>query len=154
MKDKNLVSILETRSRGAEYTTASPAFDDDPPEKLDGGMTKAMQEDANIGIEAFNHKRTLELNLFNTIATFSSLLFIVAAILAIMVIQKENADWHVFLMATAFTVPPTVMIIAAVRGIYGKHEKEIKNEMPVISMVKEIGTVVKDCFVTIKSASK
>lgn len=111
---------------------------------------KVLSEDS-LGLTEQRHRHGLQQSIFSCAITVAVVLYISAIVFAGFVLLKSapgqlGADWHSSLLAGAFIVPPTVMMIVLIRAVYASaNSKEASaDDLPSISLVKEILAIVKD----------
>jgi membrane protein implicated in regulation of membrane protease activity len=73
---------------------------------------------------------------------------IVAAIIGLIVangfVIGKTVDWHLTLLAAAFAIPATVIVIAIIRSVYASQKQEDTDNLPALNLIKEIVVAVKE----------
>lgn len=117
-------------------------------DSLKKGLSPSEQAKTDIQLEEWQHRKTMQLSVFSSGLTFAALLYIVAAIIGIIVAYGfaigKNVDWHLTLLAAAFAIPATVIVIAIIRSVYASQKPEDGDNLPALNLIKEIIVAVKE----------
>lgn len=118
-----------------------------------GSKEQSVQD--TIAFQESADRRTRQRHLFISTIVISVLLFIFAAFLAGVIVCKatdaNKFDWHLPLLAAAFVVPPTLILMAIIRAIYPSSAKaDDKDNLPALNLVKEIAVAIKEAAKAVK----
>ncbi|WP_287880720.1 hypothetical protein [Aquitalea sp.] len=118
-----------------------------------GSNTQSVQD--TIAFQESADRRAMQRSLFNSAISLSVLMFSFAAVLAAVIVSKatdaNKFDWHLPLLAAAFVVPPTLILIAIIRAIYPSLAKsDDKDNLPALNLVKEIAVAIKEAAKAVK----
>ena len=96
---------------------------------LAGAVPDLQKQQDNTGIEEHEHRLNLQRSLFNSALLFAFLLYMagigMGVYLLILLGSNPNIHWHAAILVAAFIAPPTIIILALVRGLF--QEKKDKN---------------------------
>lgn len=97
---------------------------------LDGAVPNLQKQEDSTGIEEHKHRLNLQRSLFNTALMFVFLLYLAAILgggyLLFLLGSNPNIHWHAAILVAAFVAPPTIIVLALVRGLFT--EKKDKNK--------------------------
>lgn len=111
---------------------------------LAGKVPKRDSDAATLGIREHHQFLNLRQSLFSSVLALVTLLYMTAIVAAGLLLNKlvDNQDlhWHASILVAAFVVPPTVLLIALMRGILkGKEpEKDESFSFPMADLMKEV----------------
>lgn len=75
-----------------------------------------------MGLDEHNHRLNLQQSLFSSVLSFAAMLYMVAVAMGFLLIGKlndnANLHWHASLLIAAFVIPPTVLTVGLMRGIF------------------------------------
>lgn len=121
-------------------------------EDLSQGALSAMEvATANLGLEEHAHRINLQRTLANSALAFVALLFMCAAgftgVLIYLIAGDSGGEihWHASILAAAFVVPPTIIMVALLRAVYSKSEKE-SDPAPALAFIKEVLSSIAEIF--------
>lgn len=130
-----------------------PSNDSPPDADLSEG--KLGQRDlwlANLGLEEHAHRIGQQKTVANAAISLAVVLYIAAmtfgGVLLYILATSPNPGsmhWHASLIVAAFVVPPTVLIVAVLRGAY-KTEPGAKDTAPILDLFKEAAKILRDVF--------
>lgn len=121
---------------------------------LSGGTISTLDRaQANLGLKEHSHRIGLQRSVTNSALTFVALLFMVAVVYGAVILYllvddpTRSIHWHASILVAAFVVPPTVVLVAVLRSVYGATEDE-KNQslLPVIAMFKDTAVAIAGMF--------
>jgi hypothetical protein len=154
--DEELVAKYTAKKLGippAEATQDQPVNDPGTDLSQDSENNKQQSVQDTIAYQESADRRSMQLTLFNSAIMLSILMFVFAGILAIAIVTKDSnkLDWHLPLLAAAFVVPPTLILIAIIRAIYPSSAKsDDKDNLPALNLVKEIAVAIKEAAKAVK----
>ena len=96
---------------------------------LSGTVPRAEEQTSNMGLEEHSHRLSLQRWLFSIVLVFALMLYLVAIIIGLMLINmlRDHSElhWHASILIAAFIIPPTVITVGLMRGIFkDKDEKK------------------------------
>lgn len=115
--------------------------------------SKATAANQNKGfdyqLDEWNHRKSMQLSAFSIGFTFAFLLYLVATVIGASVaygfVKGTKVDWHLTLLAAAFIIPPTVIVIVLIRSIYtNQADNNPSDNLPALNLVKEIALALKE----------
>lgn len=154
--DEELVAKYTAKKLGippAETTQDQPAHDPGTDLSQDSENNKQQSVQDTIAYQESTDRRSMQWSLFNSAIMLSVLMFIFAGVLAVAIVSKDpnKLDWHLPLLAAAFVVPPTLILIAIIRAIYPSSAKsDDKDNLPALNLVKEIAVAIKEAAKAVK----
>ncbi|CAN7206457.1 hypothetical protein [Rhizobacter sp. LjRoot28] len=109
------------------------------------------QAKVNLGLEELYHRRSQQLTLLRTALSLVALLFLAAVIFggvlihAVLSDPRKDLHWHASILVAAFVVPPTVILIALLRGAYARGSKDPDETLlPMMTLVRETAGTIAD----------
>ena len=111
-----------------------------------------------MGLEEHSHRLNLQRSLFSSVLAFAAMLYLVAVVMGFLLIGKlndnANLHWHASLLIAAFIIPPTVLTVGLMRGIFkDKDEKKDPPEDATHQSILDIGKeAVKETVKTVIKA--
>lgn len=128
---------------GAASFNGSPVFDYSGPDPL----PSEERDTVSLEVEGWVHRKSQQLNVFSITATLAILLYLAAAVFAgtalYMALNKYSVDWHTWLIALAFLLPPTILTVALVRAVYPKHSDKNEEGLQSLPAVKAATELLK-----------
>lgn len=111
---------------------------------LSGTVPRAEEQTSNMGLEEHSHRLNLQRSLFSSVLAFAAMLYMVAVGMGFLLIGKlndnANLHWHASLLIAAFVIPPTVLTVGLMRGIFkDKDEKKDPSDDATNQSMAEIG---------------
>lgn len=115
-----------------------------------GTLSDADSKDADLGLKEQQHRFSTERTLFNSVLCFAAILYMAAMVFGGILLYSlqthPEIHWHASLLIGGFIVPPTVICVALIRGVYSKEKavaasssdaKEEPFPMPAAELFKE-----------------
>lgn len=116
-----------------------------------GSVSPKVLADDSIALKELQHRHGLQQSVFSCAIAAAVLLYFSAVIFAGMVLSHSGpgqigSDWHSSLLAGAFIVPPTVMVVVLIRSVYSSTGSKgaSADDLPSVSFAKEIVSIAKD----------
>lgn len=139
----------------AELTEERPKDEIGVDLSQDSEDNKKQSVQDTIAFQESADRRSMQRSLFNSAISLSVLMFSFAAVLVSVIVYKatdtSKFDWHLPLLAAAFVVPPTLILIAIIRAIYPSSGKsDDKDNLPALNLIKEIAVAVKEAAKALK----
>lgn len=132
---------------GASPLGSSSGFDFSAPDPL----PKEERATVSLATEAWAHSKSQQLTAFAITATLAVLLYLAATLFAgtalYMALNEYSVDWHTWLIALAFLLPPTILTVALVRAVYPKpsdKNEEGLQSIPAVKAMTELFKAVKE----------
>lgn len=104
----------------------------------------------DIQLEESRHRQSMQISAFSSGFTFAALLYIVATVIggsiAYGFVKGSPVDWHLTLLAAAFIIPPTVIVIVLIRSVYASQPDNSSDNLPALNLIKEIAVAIKEVF--------
>lgn len=125
---------------------------------LSGTVPRAEEKTSSMGLEEHSHRLNLQRSLFSSVLSFAAMLYMVAVAMGFLLIGKlndnANLHWHASLLIAAFVIPPTVLTVGLMRGIFkDKNEKKDNPEDASHQSILDIGKeAVKETVKTVIKA--
>jgi hypothetical protein len=112
-------------------------------------LTEAVSQRDSISFEEISHRIKQEEKAFGASLCVVVLLYLAAILFAGIIICRYaktggSTDWHVSLLAGAFIIPPTVILISLIGAAYHRNENISIGKLPSIKLLKELLIIVKD----------
>ncbi|MCR4143497.1 hypothetical protein [Alcaligenes faecalis] len=128
---------------GADPLGSGSGFDFSAPDPL----PKEERASVSLATEAWVHSKSQQLTVFSITATLVVLLYLAATLFAgtalYMALSKYSVDWHTWLIALAFLLPPTILTVALVRAVYPKPSDKNEEGLQSIPAVKAATELLK-----------
>lgn len=113
-------------------------------EDLAGGkVTPEKREQIGLGIQEHEQFLSHRQSLFSAALALATVLYIAAIGIALVMLgllaSNEKLHWHASLLVAAFIIPPTVIVIGLMRGIFrsGNSDKD-DTGIPFVDMTKDV----------------
>lgn len=125
---------------------------------LSGTVPRAEEQTSSMGLDEHNHRLNMQRSLFSSVLSFAAMLYMVAVAMGFLLIAKlndnANLHWHASLLIAAFVIPPTVLTVGLMRGIFkDKNEKKDNPEDASHQSILDIGKeAVKETVKTVIKA--
>lgn len=95
---------------------------------LSGTVPEAKKQTTGMGLEEHHHRLSLQRSLFNTALGFAALLYLSAIGMGVILIgmlhDKPSLHWHASILVAAFVIPPTLITVGLMRGIFKDKEEK------------------------------
>lgn len=105
----------------------------------------------DIQLDEWEHRKNMQISAFSTGLSFACMLYLVATVIggsiAYGFVKGTKVDWHLTLLAAAFIIPPTVIVIVLIRSVYtNPAETSASDNLPALNLIKEIAVAIKEIF--------
>ncbi|MDC7691720.1 hypothetical protein [Vogesella indigofera] len=114
------------------------------------GNLRTITRSDDIQLEEWNHRKNMQISAFSNGFSFAALLYIVATAIggsiAYGFVKGTPVNWHLTLLAAAFIIPPTVIVIVLIRSVYSDQTENSSDHLPALNLIKEIAVALKEVF--------
>lgn len=141
--DSTPPSVSRANGEDLSADTATPK-QIKPDEDLSAGeVSPGRRALDSIALQELNHRLALQQSAFSIAVALAFILFIAAIVFAGAVLYTfgdRDAHWHSSLLAGAFVIPPTVIVLALLRAVYSSKSdaKSDDSVVPVVNFLKEV----------------
>lgn len=98
---------------------------------LSGKISAAEKAPADRVLQEASQLLSLRQSLFSSAIALCTVLYMAAIIIAIFLVymlsHKSDVHWHASLLVAAFVIPPTVIILALMRGVFKSTVQEAES---------------------------
>lgn len=113
---------------------------------LEGSVPENEKGSTDLALKEHQQFYGLRQSVFSSALAFVAVLYMAAIVIAIILVcnmidkDKSNLHWHASILVAAFVIPPTVILVALMKGVFkGKDaEKDDSSGMPLADLSKEI----------------
>ncbi len=115
---------------------------------LEGAIHPANAKSIDKGIQELEQFLNLRQSLFSSTIALATVLYIaaicIAGVLVSMLPGNKDLHWHASLLVAAFIIPPTVLLLALMRGVFKSTPPEKEDTgLPMLDLSRDL---VKEIF--------
>lgn len=110
---------------------------------LSGALSDREKAPLDKGLQELSLFLKLRQSLFSSAISLSVILYMTAIVIAgaMVYMLNKNSDihWHASLLVAAFVIPPTVIILALMRGVFKSNTQDQDSTgLPAADLVKDV----------------